>query len=72
MNHKYHKNGNSIDWEVVFERMTGSQESAIARVDIARYLANSQDMNRSDGASVVRNASENGELLEIVVERPNR
>lgn len=69
MGHTYQEKEKHIDWEAVFERMTGSEESAVARENIVRYLANSRDMSRNDGASIVSNASENGELLEIVVER---
>lgn len=69
MSQLLHNTEGDIDWETVFKRMTGSQESAISRENLGRYLSNTRDVTLDDAAIAVSKASDDGELLKVVVER---
>lgn len=58
-----------IEWESIFERITGSAEAPVLHRELSRHIEHTHDLDSDDAWKAVYEASERGELLQVIVER---
>lgn len=67
--HEHLTQKGDIDWEQVFERITGSEETPVSHLTLSRRIENTHSLDSDEAWQAVYEASERGELLQVIVER---
>ncbi|KAB7515612.1 hypothetical protein DM867_00225 [Halosegnis rubeus] len=68
MNAKRTVRSEDIDWEPIFEQITGSVEAPVSHLTLSHQLKNTHDLDSNEAWGVVTDASKRGELLQVIVE----
>lgn len=58
-----------IEWESVFERITGNREAPVSHLVLSHHLEHTHNLDSDEAWQAVYEASERGELLQVIVER---
>jgi hypothetical protein len=58
-----------IDWEQIFQRITGSEKAPVSHLMLSRRIENTHSLDSDEAWQAVYKASERGELLQVIVER---